>query len=102
MTYEEALRLLKEIHDVDLLNVESIAINPYLQALETAMKAIEYHKAKKPESDYAEFFAEGNNVRRKWFYTCPSCGNELDTEGKYCKDCGQKILWEDKNGNAAD
>ena len=102
MTYEEALRLLKEIHDVDLLNVESIAINPYLQALETAICAIYKQIAKKPEADYVEFFAEGNNVRRKWFYTCPSCGNELDTESRYCKDCGQKILWEGKNGNAAD
>jgi hypothetical protein len=101
MTNDEALRLLKEIHDVDLLNVESIAINPYLQALETAMKAIEYRKAKKPESDYVEFFAEGNNVRRKWYYTCPSCGNELKPDHDYCN-CGQRILWEDENGNVAD
>lgn len=95
MTSEEAICVVSEL-------AEYFKTPKERKALRLAIEALKKRILKKPESDYVEFFAEGNNVRRKWYYTCPSCGNELDTEGKYCKDCGQKILWEGENGNAAD
>lgn len=97
MTNDEVIGFLYDIQTDVVYNVTS----KEKEALEIAICAMFKQIAKKPESDYVEFFAEGNNVRRKWYYTCPACGNELKPDHIYCN-CGQRILWEDENGNAAD
>lgn len=84
MTNEEAIKRLKEIHDVDLLNIESWAINPYLQALEIAMEAIGYRVPKSP--DHLEKYWGNFRIIEK----CPTCGY-FPISDKFCPKCGQHI-----------
>ena len=82
MTYGEAISRLAKIRDVDLLNIESISINPYLEALTIGIYAVGKQMPRVPITDEVGFL-------------CPNCGTmaNMANKFKYCTQCGQRLDW---------
>lgn len=76
------------------------------EAYEMAIQSLEKHIPKKPVHDGC-FDSEGmwhewNGINGRPYDLCPNCNTNLccemnyDNKPKYCKHCGQKLDWSDK------
>ena len=65
-----------------------------LDAIGTAVSALEKQIPKKPTYDGYVFVSGGTFVRDEWI--CPNCGSRYELEYgdyEYCPNCGQTIDW---------
>ena len=85
MTFEEALKLVKECG----LNIEGIKCDECESVISTAL---EKQIPKKPN---IHGFREGREINTI-SYTCPVCNEHIGREN-YCKYCGQALDWSDTN-----
>lgn len=91
MTPQKVSDILIRIIDEDWHVYTDDAIN----ALEYAAKVVEKEI---PEKPYVLFTENGDQTQV--FDVCPNCGSpDIDKEcGDYCPKCGQKLVWEEKDG----
>lgn len=100
MTEQESLSQLKDAKDgyKEFLSDE---------ALEMSMSALDKQIPKKPKHegcyDADGAWHEWNGINGRPYELCPNCETNLccempyDKKPKYCKNCGQKLDWGDKN-----
>lgn len=83
----------------------------YIEEIEIATKALKKQIPKKPVHDGC-FDSEGmwhewNGINGRPYDLCPNCNTNLccemhyDNKPKYCKHCGQKLDWSDKESEEA-
>lgn len=94
MTIERAIEILQDWLELDRQELGGKIESDYDrfvaekdEALEVALEAMEYRKAKTPADDFGETHVFYKSL-------CPRCGNFLEYWGKKCCErCGQKLLW---------
>lgn len=84
MTYEEAIKILTELKPIPVDGFKIIA-----KAYDLAIEALEKQIPKKPNGkfnvpDYVLAYG-----------ICPSCGLGVNSDMKFCSECGQAIDWSD-------
>lgn len=85
MTYEEALKYLRDRYEKHLFNAEE---NP---AIEKATEALEKQIPKKPIH-----ITRNEHSTRIIGYGCPNCHKDVIGSGFHCWNCGQEIDWSDE------
>ena len=82
MTYEGAIKILTELKPIPIDGFKIIA-----EAYDLAIDALEKRMPKKPNDKFNvpyDILACG---------ICPSCGLGVNSDMKFCSECGQAIDW---------
>lgn len=93
MTESEAIKELRNIRPKGGIIPQKRA-----EAIDIAIKALNKQIPKSPTYDGDEYAPDGTFVWDEWL--CPCCRSRFEVEYEehdYCPNCGQHILWEERD-----
>lgn len=85
-------------HKTAIQHATKLADYENIGTLEECKEAVEKQKAKEPSYDGDGYAPDGSFVWDEWL--CPCCGARFEVdyeEHDYCPNCGQHILWEERD-----